>query len=401
MNDKESNTLANTPEQEAQEQEGEKPPSTRPRPSRPWRVAVIANIRGQSAPTDHQAQDAGAEFDKPETIQAIQSAIESDGHSTIFLPADANLPGELQHFYPDICFNLAEGLGGDAREAQVPALLEMMHIPYTASRVLANALGLDKTMTKRIWSEAGLPTAAYQEFRRGDEPLHPGLQYPLFIKPAREGTGMGLDERSIAHNESGLRRQIRWVTQNYRQPALVESFLPGREFTVAVMGRAGAAYYSRRSGDYGRDGFIRFPVLEVDNNGTATPGVYGHLTKTLYTGEAGVPRFLCPAPIPQTLTRRLQKLAIQAHQAIGALDISRVDIRLDAAGRPCLIEINTLPGLTPDFSDLCVITNAKGWSYNDLILEILYLGASRFGLLQTLEPIALPSIKEYARVLRK
>jgi len=399
MNEQISNALVSIQEQELQE--SEKPPSTRPRPARPWRVAVIANMRGQSAPTDHQANDAGAEFDKPETIQAIQTAIESDGHSSIFLQADARLPGELQQFYPDICFNIAEGLGGDARESQVPALLEMMHIPYTASRVLANALGLDKTMTKRIWHEAGLPTAAFQEFERGDEPVDPALKYPLFVKPAREGTGMGMGEYSIVHTREELRKQVQWVIENYHQPALVESYLPGREFTVAVLGRLDARNYSRKPEVYELDGFIRFPVLEVDNNGTATPGVYGYLTKTLHNGEVGVPRFLCPAPISQSLSRQLQGLAIKAHKAIGALDISRVDIRLDDEGNPRLLEINTLPGLTPGFSDLCVIANAHGWTYNELILEILTLGASRFGLLQAIEPIALPNISEYLQVTRE
>lgn len=394
MKDQLSNTLVNIQEQEVQE--SEKPPSTRPRPARPWRVAVIANVRGHILPTDHQANDAGAEFDKPETIQAIQSAIESDGHSTIFLNADTTLPGKLQEVCPDICFNIAEGLGGDAREAQVPALLEMLHIPYTASRVLANALGLDKTMAKRIWREAGLPTAAYQEFESVSDAIDPVLTFPLFVKPAREGTGMGMDANSIVYNVDQLRTQVLWVLENYRQPALVESYLPGREFTVAVMGRPNFQKYSLKPGDYASDGFIRFPVLEVDNRGTATPGVYGYLTKTLHTGDKGVPKFLCPAPISANLARRLQELAIRAHKAIGAQDVSRVDMRLDSAGQPRLMEINTLPGLTPDFSDLCVISNAHGWSYTELILEILYMGASRFGLLQAAAPIPVTKIPDYA-----
>lgn len=399
MKDNLSNELVSLQEQESQD--SEKPPSTRPRPVRPWRVAVIANTRGHSSPTDHQAGDAGAEFDKPETIQAICSAIETDGHTTIFLQADATLPSELQQFCPDICFNIAEGLGGDAREAQTPALLEMLHIPYTASRVLANALGLDKTMTKRLWNEAGLPTAAFQEFQREDEALDPKMSYPMFVKPAREGTGMGMDDRSIVYNTRQLRGRIAWVLKTYQQPALVEEYLPGREFTVAVMGRPKASLYSRKPEAYQADGFIRFPVLEVDNNETITPGVYGYLTKTLHNGEEGVPEFICPAPIPYRFAARLQNLAIRAHQAIGALDVSRVDMRLDTGGQPRLIEINTLPGLSPGFSDLCVIASAMGWTYTDLILEILYLGASRYNLLQAAEPIVLPRIKEFAPVLQK
>jgi D-alanine-D-alanine ligase len=326
--------------------------------------------------------DAGAEFDRRETIDAIRSAIESDGHVTRFLPADTTLPDLIKEFVPDICFNIAEGTGGDAREAQVPALLEMMHVPYTASRVLANALALDKTMTKRVWREMGLPTAAFQEFVTGDEPLPPHLQFPLFIKPAREGTGMGMDAGSIVNDEEHLRQRVHWVVKNYRQPALVEEYLPGREFTIGVLGRADAARYSPRPSLYQADGFHRFPVLEVDHRGSVTPGVYGHEAKSLNFGEAGIPEFICPADVSSGLARKLQDLAIAGHQAVGALDVSRLDIRLDSTGEPRLIEINSLPGLSPGFSDLCVIAGAEGLTYSDLILEILYLGASRFGLLQ-------------------
>jgi D-alanine-D-alanine ligase len=368
-------------EMETTEEESEKPPSPGPRPARPWRVAVIANIKGETAlPIDGPA-DAGAEYDKKETIQAIQAAIESEGHSTIFLPADNNLPYALRDVCPDICFNLSEGLGGDAREAQVPALLEMLHIPYTASRVLANAVGLDKTMTKRIWRDDGLPIAEFQEFTSRNEPLSPALTFPLFVKPAREGTGMGVDERAIVYNEANLRERVAWVIESYHEPALVEEFLPGREFTIGVMGRPDAASYSLHPEWYAANGFHRFPTLEIDNNVSATPGVYGHFTKTLNFEDQGVPGFSCPANVTEELGQRLHDLAVRAHMAIGALDISRVDMRMDKYGRPCLVEINTLPGMSPGFSDLCVIATAEGISYRELMLEILYLGASRFGLL--------------------
>lgn len=374
---------------EEQEQEKE-PPGSCPRPSRPWRVAVVANIKGEMLLPHDGPADAGAEFDRIETIQAIRSAIETDGHITEFLPADPTLPQRISEFCPDICFNIAEGLGGDAREAQVPALLEMLHIPYTASRVLANALALDKTMTKRVWRDLGLPTASFQEFSGGSEPLSSQMKFPMFVKPAREGTGMGMDGDSIVDNEVQLRRQVNWVIKTYHQPALVEEYLPGREFTVGVLGRPGAAEYGRTPGLYEADGFHRFPVLEVDNSASITPGVYGNLAKCLHFGEAGIPGFICPADIEPALAHELRELAIRGHLAIGAVDVSRLDIRLDGDGKPRLIEINSLPGLSPGFSDLCVIAQAEGLSYTDLILEILYLGASRFGLLQTRSDQFLP-----------
>ncbi len=377
--------------------EGDKPPSIMPRPERSWRVAVIANLKGETPlPIDAPA-DAGAEFDRRETIQAIQAAIESDGHTTTFLPADTTLPFSLRDFNPDICFNISEGIYGDGREAQVPALLELFRIPYTASRVVANGVALDKTMTKRIWREMGLPTANYQEFVFGDEPLNCEMRFPMFVKPAREGTGMGMDSEAVCYNEGQLRRRVRWVIDNYRQPALVEEYLPGREFTVAVLGRKDAARYSRHPEWYGQDGFHRFPVLEVDSRDSVTPGIYGHKAKTLHEGETGVPGFLCPAAVDAYLFDQLQSLAIAAHQALGSCDVSRVDIRLDADGQPRLLEINTLPGLTPDFSDLCVIANAEDISYRDLILEILYLAASRYGMLRPHE-LEVPSYSMHSLV---
>jgi D-alanine-D-alanine ligase len=372
-----------------QEPESEKPPSIRPRPARPWRVAVIANVKGETGVSHDGPPDAGAEFDRIETIDAIRSAIESDGHVTSFLQANANLPDRIRDFCPDICFNIAEGQGGDAREAQVPALLEMLHVPYTASRVLANAVSLDKTLTKRIWRDNGLPTAAFQEFITGEEPVSPDLSYPMFVKPAREGTGMGMDGNSIVQNEADLRERVRWVVRHYRQPALVEDYLPGREFTVGVLGRPDAVRYSHRPELYGADGFHRFPVLEVDNSRSITPGVYGNLAKNLYPGDAGIPEFICPADIDAELASVMQDIAIRAHSAIQAIDVSRLDFRLDAQGRPVLLEINSLPGLSPGFSDLCVIADAEGISYQDLILEILYLGASRFGLLPAADEASL------------
>lgn len=368
--------------QEIENSEGEndKPPSTTPRPIRAWRVAVIANVKGETELPLNGPADAGAEFDRKETIQEIQSAIESDGHTTVFIPADANLPFALAHIQPDICFNISEGIYGDAREAQIPALLELLRIPYTASRVLTNAISLDKSMTKRIWRDKGLPTGAFQEFISGYEPLAGDLEFPLFIKPASEGTGMGMDADSIVRDVGALRNRVKWIIENYHQPALVEEFLPGREFTVAVMGRQDAARFSPHPAMYGPDGFHRFPLLEVDSTGSVTPGIYGHSAKTLHTGDSGVPQFICPAQVEEPLSSILQELAIKAHLAVNAMDVSRVDIRLDKNGLPRLMEINTLPGLTRGFSDLCVIAEADNWNYRDIILEILYLGASRFNM---------------------
>lgn len=359
----------------------EKPPSRRLK--RYWKVAVLANIKDDSKPKPEGVPpDAFADFDHIETIDSIRAALETDGHQTIFLQADETLPYSLQAEKPDICFNIAEGLGGDAREAQVPALLEMLKIPYTGSRVLANGISLDKTLTKRIWRDRRLPVAPFQEFNTGDEPLRSDLEFPLFVKPAREGTGMGVDMNAIVKNEQELRERAEYIINTYQQPALVETFLPGREFTVGILGRADAKLYSRHPEWYEKDGFHRFPILELDMTRSVTPLVYSKEAKSKDVGEEGAPGYFCPAELEPELEKKLKYYALRAHLLLNTLDISRTDIRLDAQGNPRVMEINTLPGLTPDYSDLCLQSKAEGIRYEDLILEILYLGASRWGMVE-------------------
>jgi D-alanine-D-alanine ligase len=363
---------------------GDQPPSRRMK--RYWRVAVLANIKDEKQPLPPGVPpDAYADYDHIETINDIRAAIETDGHKAVFVQADRDLPYALREAKPDICFNIAEGLGGDAREAQVPALLEMLGIPYTGSRVMTNAISLDKTLTKRIWRDRRLPVAPFQEFSLGDEPLRPELKFPLFVKPAREGTGMGVDLKAIVRDEKELRERVNWVISMYQQPALVETFLSGREFTVGVLGRPDAKLYSRHPEWYEKDGFHRLPILELDSSRSVTPNVYSQAAKSKDVGEEGAPGYICPAVIEPELAKKLQYFAWRAHTVLGALDVSRTDIRLDADGNPRLLEINTLPGLTPNYSDLCLQAQAEGISYSDLILEILYLGASRWDMLSPRE----------------
>ncbi len=369
-----------------QEETGDldKPPSTKvphnSRPAEPWRTAILANLQADVTPSPDDPPDAGAEFDRRETVDAIAEALEAEGHWVTLVPADHTLPESLKRMRPHICFNIAEGLTGDAREAQAPALCELLGVPYTASRVLANAVSLDKTLTKRIWRDHGLPTPRFQEFHSADESLDPSLRFPLFVKPAREGTGMGIGPEAMVENETGLRARIGWVLQTYRQGALVEEFLPGREFTVGFVGNPGLPLRRRRPWLYDSDGYHFFPVLEIESGRSVTPGIYSHDAKALNPGEPGAPGYLCPAVISTELRSRLHELTRRAAESLGACDVSRVDFRLGADGEPYLLEINTLPGLNPVVSDLCIMAAAEGTPYEVLISEILYLAAERYSL---------------------
>ncbi|MGC8874463.1 MAG: D-alanine--D-alanine ligase family protein, partial [Chloroflexia bacterium] len=161
-----------------------------------WRVALLYNLK-RNAPAEPGAPpDALAEYDSEETAEGIAEALRAAGHWVIRLEADTTLLDTIRQLQVDICFNIAEGHRGDARESQVPALLEMLGIPYTGSKVLAHALSLDKAMAKRIWRDHGLPTAPFQVFQTGEERLDPSLQFPLFVKPLREGSGKGINRSS-------------------------------------------------------------------------------------------------------------------------------------------------------------------------------------------------------------
>lgn len=348
-----------------------------------WRVAVLANTKNETLlQKPGLPPDAYGDFDGIETIELIRKTIETDGHIAEFILADETLPKALEEFIPDICFNYAEGIHGDAREAQTPSLLEMLDIPYTGSRLLANAIALDKTLTKRIWRDFGLPVAPFQEFVTGEESRIPELQFPLFIKPAREGSGMGIDDDSTVANERELRERVMYILDTYKQPALVETFLPGNEYTVGQIGRPDARRFSRHPEWYNEDGFHQMPVLELDSIKAATPGIYSYSAKAKLPGEEGAPEYICPTVLEPELEEELLHIGLQAHIAIGALDVSRVDIRLDANGDPQLMEINPIPGLTPGYSDICIQAAAEGIKHEDLILEILYLAAGRWGLLE-------------------
>ena len=201
-----------------------------------FRVALLANLKVNAPKFEGMPEDQWDDLDSEKTINALVNAIRAGGNSCDFLEGDLSLVDSLQKFKPDICFNICEGHFGDAREAQVPALLEMLRIPYTGSRVLTLALALDKPMTKRVLAYHDLPTPPFQTFERVDEPLSSDMDFPLFVKPSREGTGMGVSGRSIVRNEDELREQVAFILKRYKQPALVEGYIEGREVTVGLVG---------------------------------------------------------------------------------------------------------------------------------------------------------------------
>jgi len=316
------------------------------------------------------------DLDSWTTIQAITTALEKAGHRVTFLEGDQTLYNNLQAVKPDICFNICEGHFGDSREAQVPAILEMLRIPYTGSRVLTLALALDKPMTKRVLTYHDLPTPAFQVFEREDEPLDPKLPFPLFVKPSREGTGMGVSAESIVRDEAQLRTQLRVVFERYDQPALAEQYIEGREVTVGLVGNLTTPVAKRIPEDEDAPRILRgldiFPPLEINM------AAYPEEEAGLYTSRIKVElaedfHYLCPAPLTESKVEDLNWLAAATFRVMGCRDVARVDFRFDAndGDKPYILEINPLPGLNPGYSDLCVEATAYGWRYDQLINHIL------------------------------
>ncbi|MBI5300826.1 MAG: ATP-grasp domain-containing protein [Chloroflexi bacterium] len=345
-------------------------------------VALLYNLK-QNAPhveSNDEPWDKWNELDSERTVAGIERALRAGGHEVIPMEGDVTLPQKLERRNVDIAFNTCEGFFGGSREAQVPALLDAMRMPYTGSGVMTLALALDKPMTKRILAYHGLPTPAFQTFVTGDEPLDKRLTFPLFVKPSREGSGIGVRAQSVVRNARELREQIRYVITAYAQPALVEEFIEGREFTLGMLGNFACDELTPRKGKWTSNTLRVFPPLEVDLS-PCPPEEAGLYTSVIKGKLYEVPTYLCPAPISKTMRAKMQNLAMGAFAALECFDFARVDFRIHRATNvPYILEINPLAGLQEGISDIVMQAEADGVSYIALINGILEAAAQRYGL---------------------
>lgn len=300
-----------------------------------------------------------AEFDSADTIAAIEQELRSLGHDTERIGHAKALCARLAgggHW--DLVFNIAEGLHGRAREAQAPCLLDVYEIPYTFSDPLVCALTLDKAITKSIVRGAGVNTPDFWVVREALDIKKIPRKFPLFAKPLAEGTGKGIDERSKITDAKALESVCKNLLQKFAQPVLVEVYLPGREFTVGVLGASKNAYVPG--------------LMEV----TIRPGA-NVTTYSLHAKEECDDLIdYCHVP-PGALRNDLEQIALDAFRCLDCRDAARVDIRLDAADRPAFIEINPLPGLHPTHSDLPILCAMNGMPYSKLIASIVESAQTR------------------------
>jgi D-alanine-D-alanine ligase len=350
-----------------------------------FRVALLANLKKNAPHFDGMAQDQWDDLDSEKTANALVEAIRAGGYTCEFLEGDLSLFDTLRSFKPDICFNICEGHFGDAREAQVPSLLEMMRIPYTGSKVLTLALALDKPMTKRVIAFHNLPTPEFQTFERTNETLSPEMRFPLFVKPSREGTGMGVSRQSIVNNEDEMREQIAVIIEKYKQSVLVERYIEGREVTIGFIGNLVGPVAKRLPDDDNarriQVGLHFLPPMEVDLSPFSdSDTVYSNRLKVDLADKLN---YLCPAPITDEQKEELSWLAAAVFRVTGALDVSRVDFRLDVHDnyKPYILEINPLPGLSPIISDLVIEAAGEGIGHTELVNMILEAALKRYSMI--------------------
>ncbi len=307
------------------------------------------------------SEEATAEFDRIDTIEAIETTLQQLNHQTERIGNIWNLTRQLCNGKRwDLVFNIAEGLHGIAREAQVPALLDAYNIPYTFSDPLVLALTLHKGMTKRVLRDLGIPTPAFTEIHDESDISKIDLPFPLFAKPIAEGTGKGISEHSIIHTQQELEKTCQHLLSEFRQPVLIEAYLPGREFTVGIVGTGSKA---RSVG-----------VVEVTLNSNAEQGVYSYENKEDYDTKVNYLR------VNDEMAQQAVEIAIAAWRGIGCRDAGRIDLRAAADGIPNLMEINPLAGVHPVRSDLPIICTQYGISYKQLFQMILESASERLTL---------------------
>ncbi|MGE5279141.1 MAG: D-alanine--D-alanine ligase family protein [Deltaproteobacteria bacterium] len=307
-------------------------------------------------------EDDLAELDVEETVALVERMLASGGHRVVRIGNVHNLLDRLPDPKVDIVFNICEGMGHRSREAEVPMLLDLYGIPYVGSDGLTLALTLDKVMAKKVFVADGVPTP---RFFLANGSLPPdalkGMRFPLIVKPCHEGSSKGISDESVVRGKKDLKPQIDAVHRLYRQPAVVEEFIRGSEFTVLVVGNETPE---------------ALEPVQIQIAGKRELGDMLYTWRRLTSTDIV---YLCPAKIPARLRRALLKASVEAYRAVGCRDFGRVDFRVDEKGRPFVLEVNPLPSLS-DEDVFPLIAQAHGWTFEGLLLKIVDFALERHGI---------------------
>lgn len=331
----------------------------------------VSNNSSKSYLQSESLLDKYAEWDTYETIYAIRDAL-AVHHNVIMIEANEDAYEKFRKHRPDIVFNVAEGAHGISREAQIPAMLDMLQIPYTGSDPLTLSLCLDKSRTKEVLTYYGIPNSKFVVSQGENGFAGKELNFPLILKPIGEGSSKGIFNSSFVNDYETFIKTLIENVEKYNQPFIVEEYLPGREFTVAVIGNGNEAR--------------TFPIVEV--NFSELPEdmipIYSYEAKwILDTRDNPLDIFSCPAQIDAELENKINEIVLKTYSVLNCKDWSRIDVRLDVNGEPNIIEVNPLPGVLPNPDDNSCYpkaARAAGMDYTQMVNEVLQAALKRNGL---------------------
>lgn len=325
-----------------------------------YRVGLTYNIKSDYILGPDDPPDANAEFDHESTIVVIEGALRAAGHDAVRIGGARQVLERLELVKSlDIVFNIAEGFEGRNRESQVPILLEMLRIPFVGADGLTLGLTLDKVLTKKVLIAEGIPTPRYAEIHDPGRLPDITLTYPLIVKLRCEGSSKGLSERSLVTTADELAQQVQWLAKTYPGSSIfLEEFIEGSEFTVALIGNDSPQAYS---------------VCQILLDGQRELGRKFFTFAYLRSGSD----YLCPAPIPESLARQMQELALRTYRAVDCRDFGRVDFRVDRQGRPYVLEINPLPSLSTE-DVFMYVAKHEGIPYAAMLNQIFTIALARY-----------------------
>jgi D-alanine-D-alanine ligase len=328
------------------------------------KIGLAYDLKDRVIPTSSNPEDALEEYDSPETVEAIAAEIESLGHSVIKLGGGKEFISNILQNDIDFVFNISEGLGNyRSREAQIPAILEMLGIPYSGSDPQCLALCLDKPLTKTLVATTGVRTPGWYlvtDYSQLKDITAADLPLPAFIKPAYEGSSKGIRLGSKAETIDQACETAAGLMNQYRQPVLIEEFIPGDEITVGVLGNEPPQIL----------GVMR--VLPKQRN---SDFIYSLEIKRDWERLVD---YECPACLETGLVEEITDLSLKAFKRLGCRDFARIDFKLHSNGSPYFLEINPLAGLNPKSSDLPIMAYKLGWTYHSLIAAILNTALQRY-----------------------
>lgn len=328
------------------------------------KIAIVLNTR-------NEASEFQIEYDPPHTIELIKHAIAHAGHEYEFIEADENVIEKLNKVKPDLVFNRAEGLRGESRESHIPAILEMLGVPYVGSNVLTTAIGLNKTWAKKCLAYHKILTPRFITVSDIKEINNFDVPFPVILKPNEEGSSMGINEDNVVNDMADLNSKLKKMLDIYKQSILVEQFIQGREFSVGLLGKSGEEPEV-------------LSIVEIDFSKLPKEigNVFGQRAKTMYDS---LDHYVCPAKITNELKKRLKTISLNIWKLLDIRDFGRIDFRMTTKNQIYFLEINPLPGMdfdldNNDFSFYPYMAIKSGYTYDELIYRILESACYRYGL---------------------